>query len=144
MTARPRSGGPFEALPARAPPGDDFSRMPQRNVADLVADARHAGELEDAPRLGEAAGDGRIVRIGLWTRGPEVARARFMASSCASLIAFAEAACRLVEAGALTPGGDHAAALRRCVAGVHPQHLGRADLVAAALDQALAAPGDPA
>jgi hypothetical protein len=113
-------------------------------VGDLVADPRHAGALEDAPRVGEAAADGRIVRIGLWTRGTEVRRARFMASSCASLIAYAEAACRLVEAGALPPDGDHAAALRRTVAGVHPIHLGRADLVAAALDRALAAQGDPA
>jgi hypothetical protein len=113
-------------------------------VADLVADPRHAGALGDAPRVGEAATDGRVVRIGLWTRGAVVARARFMASGCAALIAYAEAACRLAEAGGMTSGGDHAAALRRCVAGVHPLHLGRADLVAVALDRALAPGGDPA
>jgi hypothetical protein len=112
-------------------------------VAELVADARHAGALRDAPRVGEARGEIRlVVRIGVWTEGTTVARARFMAATCASLIAYAEAACRLAEAGAVSPGGDHAALLRRSVAGVHPFHHGRADLVAAALDRALEAPGD--
>jgi hypothetical protein len=102
-------------------------------VADHIADLAHAGALDGADAVGEAsAGRRLIVRIGLWLEGDRVARARFRATTCASLIAYAEAACRLLESGE-PPGRVDARALRARVAGVHPVHLVRADLVAAAL-----------
>ncbi len=114
------------------------------SVADHLADPRHAGDPSGAAGLGEASsGDGLVVRLGLWRAGHGgVVRARFRATSCAALIAYAEAACRLAEAGTLGP--DLADRIRGAVAGVHPRHLGRADLVALALRRALAAPGGPA
>ncbi len=115
------------------------------SVAEHVADPRHAGDLGGAPCLGEASsGDGLVVRLGVWRGGSgAVVRARFRATTCAALIAYAEAACRLAEDGALGPG-DLAARIRAAVAGVHPAHRGRADLVALALARALAAPGGSA
>ncbi len=92
----------------------------------------HAGSLEGASRVGEAVADGRIVRIGVWRSGLGV-RARFRASACASLVAYAETACEALEAGAR----PDAAALRALVLGVHPRHHERADLVAAAVHAAL-------
>jgi NifU-like protein involved in Fe-S cluster formation len=117
-------------------------RLP--TVSELVEDARHGGRVAGASRVGVAAADGRIVRVGLW-RAPSgaVVRARFTATTCASLVAYAEAACRLVEANALAGARDLAALLRASVAGVHPRHLDRADLVAAALARALVPEGDP-
>ncbi len=103
-----------------------------RTVSDCIAEPRHAGALEGATRVGEAARDGRIVRIGVWPRGGEV-RARFRASACASLIAYAEIACEAIEAGAPAD----AAALRAALPDVHPGHLDRAELVAAAAHAAL-------
>ena len=103
----------------------------RRRVADYLDAPGHAGRLDGAARLGEAAGDGRIVRIGLFPDGS----ARFRASSCASLIAYAEAACEAIEAG-FAPGRLDAAALRSRVAGVHPMHRDRAALVAAAVADA--------
>jgi hypothetical protein len=97
-------------------------------VAECVDDPAHAGPLDGAARLGEAAGDGRVVRIGLFGTGP-ARRARFRASTCASLIAYAEVACRELEAGRR----PDAAALRALVRGVHPVHHDRAELVAAAV-----------
>jgi hypothetical protein len=107
-------------------------------VAEHVADPRHAGALGGATLGGEAAGSPTlVVRVGLWV-GPEgrVSRARYRASSCASLIAYAEAACALVEAGE-DPARLDASRLRASVAGVHLHH-DRADLVALALSRALA------
>jgi hypothetical protein len=92
----------------------------------------HAGPLDGAARVGEARGDGRVVRIGLFADG----RARFRASSCASLIAYAEVACEALEGG-VPPGALDAGALHARVAGVHPSHLERAALVLAALRAAL-------
>ena len=115
------------------------------SVAEHVANPRHAGDLGGAPCLGEASsGEGLVVRLGLW-RGDSgaVVRARFRSTSCAALIAYAEAACRLAEEGALGPG-HLAARIRGSVAGVHPAHRGRADLVALALERALAASGGSA
>ncbi len=106
--------------------------MSVRTVADYVDAPRHAGPLEGAARLGEAAAEGRIVRIGLFADG----RARFRASSCASLIAYAEAACEALEAG-VAPGRLDAAALRDRVTGVHPVHQDLAALVAAAVADAV-------
>jgi len=113
------------------PPGAHAVRA--RTVAECVDAPAHAGALDGAARIGEAASDGRIVRVGVWRDGGGV-RARFRASACASLIAYAEAACEAVEAGARPDAG----ALRALVAGVHPRHLDRADLVAAAVRAALA------
>ncbi len=104
-----------------------------RSVAERVDAPRHAGPLDGAARCGEAAADGRIVRIGIWDRGPRP-RARFRASACASLIAYADAACEALEAGAR----PDAPLLRALVTGVHPRHRDRADLVAAAVEAALA------
>jgi len=134
--------GPLRDLPTSSARRHLSGVLPK--VSELVEGARHGGPLTGASRVGEAATDGRIVRVGVW-RGPSgaVVRARFLASSCASLLAYAEAACRLAEADRLAPAGDLPALLRASVAGVHPAHLRRADLVAAALTRALALEGDP-
>jgi hypothetical protein len=103
-------------------------------VGDFVASPDHAGDIDAAPRRGEAVRTDRlIVRLGLWEddRGV-VTRARFKASTCASLIAFAELACELLEGGA-APGGIDAAFLLSRLEGVHPIHRDRADLVVEAL-----------
>ncbi len=102
-----------------------------RTVAECVDAPAHAGPLDGASRVGEAAAGGRLVRVGLWM-GPRL-RARFRASACASLIAYAEVACAALEAGAR----PDAAALHALVVGVHPGHLDRAELVAAAVAAAL-------
>jgi hypothetical protein len=81
--------------------------------------------------VGEAAADGRVVRIGVW-RERGALRVRYRASACASLIAYAEVACAALEAG-VAPAALDAAALRHRVTGVHPIHRERAALVAAAL-----------
>lgn len=106
---------------------------PRRTVADCVDAPAHSGPLEGAVRVGEASGGGRMVRIGLFADG----RARFLSTSCASLIAYAEVACEALEAG-VPAGAIDALALRERVRGVHPSHLGRAALVAAAVRAALA------
>jgi hypothetical protein len=102
-------------------------------VADCVERPAHAGALEGASRVGEASAGGRLVRIGLFPDG----RARFRATTCASLIAYAEVACEAIEAG-VPPARLDAAVLRARLAGVHPLHLERAALVAAAIRAAVA------
>lgn len=111
--------------------------MPPRTVAEHVADPRHAGDVAGAPLTGEAAGATRLlVRVGLWVGSSgRVARARYRATTCASLIAYAEAACALAEAGEDLSRLD-ATRLRGAVSGVHPVHHDRADLVALALSRA--------
>jgi hypothetical protein len=115
-----------------------------RAVADLVFDARHAGELAGADRVGEATGGERLlVRVGWWTDvGGRVRRARYRATTCAALIAYAEAACGLLEAGR-PPGALSADALCAEVAGIHPGHQDRADLVAAAIRAAATPSAEP-
>jgi hypothetical protein len=104
-----------------------------RSVAEHVADPRHAATLRGAAAVGEAAGGTRlVVQVGLWVEGGRVARARYRASTCAALIAYAEAACALAEAG-LPVERIGAETLRGAVAGVHPVHHDRALLVAAAM-----------
>ncbi len=105
-----------------------------RTVAEHVSDPRHAAAaLEGAGAVGQAAGPRRLlVRLGVWREGGRIARARYRASACASLIAYAEVACALLEAGTPPPEVD-AARLRAEVQGVHPIHHDRADLVAAAV-----------
>ncbi len=121
--------------------------MTPLTVADHIADLRFAGVLDGASQVGEAAaGERLVVRLGLWVDGQGcVRRARYRASTCASLLAYAEAACALAESGvpldALGPER-----LRAAVRGVHPVHLDRAALVALALARAVrpdhpAAPG---
>lgn len=109
-----------------------------RSVADLVSSLRHASAVERAHRAGEAEGGERLrVRIGLWLERERVIRAGFRATTCASLLAYAEAACALIEAG--TPPGELTPAILRAqVDGVHPRHLDRADLVVAAVRAAAA------
>ena len=127
------------------PIGASMERMPP-SVADHLADPRHAGDLAGANGLGEASdGQGRVVRVGLWRAGGgAVSRARFRATTCPALVAYAEAACRLAEEAALGGPAGLADRLRAAVSGVHPRHLDRAELVALALQRALASPGDPA
>jgi hypothetical protein len=107
----------------------------RRTVADCVAAPAHAGSLAGARRVGEARGDGdRIVRVGVFADGT----VRFRATTCASLIAYAEVACQALEAGVAARALD-VPALQARVAGVHPSHLERAALVAAAIRAAFAA-----
>jgi len=109
-----------------------------RRLADLVYEPLHAGALEGAALLGEAAGGDRLlVRVGLWL-DPDgrVQRARHRTSACAALIGYAEAACLLAEAGE-PPGALRAGRLLAAVTGAHPLHRDRAELVARALAQAL-------
>lgn len=113
--------------------------MNPATVADLLDGVAHAGPLGEAPLRGAAGEGGRLVEVGLWVEGGRVARARFRASTCASLIAYAEAACRLAEA--LPPGALAAGRLRAAVAGVHPAHRARADLVSLAFARAYASAG---
>ena len=111
--------------------------MRPRTVAEHVADPRHAGSVEGASLAGEAAAAGRLlVRVGLWLDGDgRVSRARYRATTCASLIAYAETACALAEEGEDLSRLD-ATRLRGAVTGVHPVHRDRADLVALALARA--------
>ena len=105
-----------------------------RTVTEHVGDPRHAARaLEGASAVGEASGGLRLlVRIGVWREEGRVVRVRYRASTCASLIAYAEVACALLEAG-VPPAEVEAERLRAAVAGVHPVHHDRADLVAAAV-----------
>jgi hypothetical protein len=115
-------------------------RGPSRRltVAERVASPAHAGPLEGAERVGEARGEGgRVVRVGAFGDG----RVRFRATTCASLIAYADAACEALEAGAPGRALD-AAAVRALVPGVHPSHHERAALVATAVRAAFA-PEEP-
>jgi hypothetical protein len=116
-------------MPAEATPGPGGR---PRTIAECVDAPRHAGSLEGAIRVGEASGGGRIVRIGLFAGGG----ARFRATSCASLIAYAEVACEAIERGRRGEAVDPDA-LRALLRGVHPDHLERAALVAAAVRAAL-------
>ncbi len=112
--------------------------MPPRAIADLVADPRYAGRVDGAALVGEAAGGDRLlVRVGLWLDAHgRISRARYRATTCASLIGYAEAACALAEAGE-SPEAMGAERVRAAVAGVHRLHRDRADLVALALSRAL-------
>jgi hypothetical protein len=107
-----------------------------RTVAECLAAPAHAGPLDGASCVGRAAREGRLVEVGLWIAGARVLRARFRATTCASLIGYAEVACEALEAS-VPPRALGAAALRERLAGVHPAHLDRSELVAAALRAAL-------
>lgn len=117
-------------LPGQRPAGE-------RSVADHVADPRRAGPL-DGGAVGEAAGGNRLlVRVGLWWRDGRVVRARWRATTCAALIAYAEVACALLEEG-VAPERLDAEVLRARLPGVHPGQQDRAALVAAAVRAAAA------
>jgi hypothetical protein len=109
-----------------------------RRVADRVSDLRYAGRLAGAMNIGEASGgEGLLISVGLWPAADGGApRARYRCTTCASLIACAEAACALVEAG-VDPGAVDAARIAAAVEDLHPVHRNRADLVALALSRAL-------
>lgn len=113
----------------------------RRTVADYVSHVAHAGDLAGASQRGQATRPERLViQLGLWRDAAgAVTRARFKASTCASLLAYAELACELLEEGA-APDALDAAFLRERLEGVHPQHRDRADLVADALRAAIANP----
>lgn len=68
------------------------------------------------------------MQIGVFADG----RARFRATTCAALIAYAEVACEALEHG-VSPAALDAGALRSRVTGVHPEHVERAAIVAAAV-----------
>ena len=107
-----------------------------RSVAECLDDPAHAGPLDGASRVGRAARDGRAVEVGLWLDGARVVRARYRATACASLIGYAEVACEALEAS-VPPGRLGAAELRERLAGVHPVHRERSELVAAAIRASL-------
>ncbi|HVP67288.1 MAG TPA: hypothetical protein VMT17_08500 [Anaeromyxobacteraceae bacterium] len=118
--------------------------MPPLRLADLVHAPVHAGPLDGADAFGEASGGDRLVQVGLWIdAGGGVQRARHRATSCAALIGYAEAACRLAEAGEPLEAID-GGRLQAAVSGAHPLHGDRAGLVALALERArLARPASP-
>jgi NifU-like protein involved in Fe-S cluster formation len=115
---------------------------PMRTVADCLSDPAHAGPLDGATRVGRAADGDRVVVVGLWTDGARVVRARFRATTCASLIAYAEVACAALEAGT-APAALDARQLRSALGGVHPGHLVRSELVVAAIRIAAADTEEP-
>lgn len=103
-----------------------------RTVAECLAEPTYSGPLDGASHVGRAARDGRVVEVGLWLDRARVVRARYRATTCASLIGYAEVACEALEAS-VPPGLLGAAELRERLAGVHPAHLERSELVAAAI-----------
>jgi hypothetical protein len=114
-----------------------------RRVADRVSDLRYAGTLTGAEHIGEASGGERLlVSLGLWPADGGAPRARYRCTTCAALIACAEAACALVEAG-VEPGAVDGARIAAAVEDLHPVHRNRADLVALALSRALAGRSSP-
>ncbi len=107
--------------------------MNRPTVADRVSSAAHAGATEGADAIVEAVADGRMVRIGLWDDGAgRVRRARFRATTCAALIAYADLACELLESGE-APERIDASRLREGLPGVHEAQHDRAELVARAV-----------
>ena len=65
-------------------------------------------------------------------------RARFKSTTCASLIAYAELLCEMLEDG-IAPETVDPAMLQERIEGVHPLHHDRADMVVQALRSALGA-----
>jgi hypothetical protein len=121
--------------------GDPFGLGPSWGDApaagELLSDPAHGGPLDGAAAQGEARRADRLVRVGVWREGGQVVRARFQATVCAPLVAYAEAACRALEAGVVDLP---ASALHARVRGIHPGHRDRAALVAAAVRGALSQP----
>jgi len=123
------------AAPLGAAPRERTSEgVRSRNVAQRVAELRWGGNAAAAPRCGEARGAGNlIVQVGLWPDASgRVQRARWRATTCASLMAYADLACELLESG-VAPAALDAHALQAGLPGVHPLHLDRADLIVRAV-----------
>jgi hypothetical protein len=108
------------------------------SVAALFERPAHAGQLDGAALVGRAIDDElRVVDLALWLdRTSRVTRARWKATTCVGLIACAERACQLLEAGC-PPAAIDGARLIREVTGLHPAHHRRATLVVQALQRAL-------
>ena len=119
--------------------GRTSARARPRSVAERVAELRWGGNAAGAPLHGEARGAGNlIVQVGLWADAAgRVERARWRATTCAALMAYADLACELLESG-LAPAALDARALRAGVPGVHPLHLDRAALIVRAVRSACA------
>ena len=119
--------------------GRTSARAQPRSVAERVAELRWGGNAADAPLRGEARGAGNlIVQVGLWADAAgRIQRARWRATTCASLMAYADLACELLESG-LAPAALDAEALRAGVPRVHPLHLDRAELIVRAVRSACA------
>lgn len=111
------------------------------SVAELFDHPTHAGSLADASRSGRAGDDEqRVVELALWLDAEgRIERARWKATTCVGLIACAERACQLLEAGC-PPAALDARRLAREVTGLHPNHRARAILVVRALNTALNSP----
>jgi hypothetical protein len=108
-------------------------------VAARVANPAHGGNLAGASRSGQARDESdRFVSIALWCEGDRVQRARWKATTCPALMAYAELACELLESGQ----PPDAATLRARLPGVHPIHRSCADLVQAAVAAALVGKGE--
>ncbi len=122
-----------------AAPQPARARPRPRSVAERVAELRWSGNPAGAPLRGEARGAGNlIVQLGLWADASgRVQRARWRASTCAALMAYADLACEILEAG-LTPAALDTQALRAGLSSVHPLHFDRADLIVRAVRSALA------
>jgi hypothetical protein len=119
-----------------------IASVPPRRISSLLDDPPHAGLLDGASLTAHAELGG-IVRIGLWLDGEgRVTRARFRATSCPALVAYAEAACALAE-GERLRRAPTAEELRAAVAGVHPVHRDRAGAVALAFERALSTTSFP-
>ena len=106
----------------------------RQTVSDFLSDIRHGGSLDGASAIGEAVGEPHlIVRVALWrdTLG-HITQARWRANTCATLIAYAELACDLIENG-IALDEISSERLQAGVLGVHPQLRERADLVARAV-----------
>ncbi len=126
--------------PDRAAIDEPSTRAPSfpPSVAMLFDRPAHGGLHERTAHLGRACDDERrVVDLALWIDATgRVTRARFKATACVSLIACAERACQLLEAGC-PPDALDAARLRGEVRGLHPLHDGRVTLVIQALRRAL-------
>jgi hypothetical protein len=119
--------------------GRTSARAQPRSVAERVAELRWGGDAAGAPLRGEARGAGNlIVQLGLWADASgRVQRARWRATTCAALMAYADLACELLESG-LAPAALDAQALRAALPCVHPLHRDRADLIVRAIRSAFA------
>ena len=74
--------------------------MYPETMAERLANLCHQGALHGSTVSAEASRAGRhFVQVGLWIDGERIRRARFMASDCEALNAYADLACQLIEAG---------------------------------------------
>jgi len=108
----------------------------RRTVGDRVRTTRWSAPTGDADACAEGTRpDERLVlRVGLWVEGGTVAAARFRATTCATLLALADAACEWAEG---RPVAEVAAVAPPVLLALLPDvpegRRDRASLVAAAL-----------